>query len=151
MKLRIEISPEESEEIVIRCHERTENVKKLESVIENLINADAECVLYIGETDYFVPYKKILFFEASEGKIYAHTKDKMLVCNSTLSKLEDILPYYFVRSSKSCIINAMQVSAIAHNITGPSKVFFNGTQKIIYASRAYYKFLKDKILSLRGI
>ncbi|MBE5764629.1 MAG: LytTR family transcriptional regulator [Clostridiales bacterium] len=151
MKLRIEISPEESEEIVIRCHERTESVKKLESVIENLINADAECVLYIGETEYFVPYKKILFFEACEGKIYAHTKDKMIQARTTLAKLEELLPSYFVRCSKSCIINALQVGAIAHNITGPSKVYFNGAQKVVYASRSYYKYLKDKILTLRGV
>ena len=151
MKLRIEISPEESEEIVIRCNERTDDIKRIEKVIENLINADAECILYIGETEYFVPYKKILFFEASEGKIYAHTKDKILTARTTLSRLEEALPSYFVRGSKSCIINAMQVEAIAHNITGPSKVMFNGTQKSVYASRAYYKYLKDKILTIRGI
>lgn len=79
MKLRIEISPEESEEIVIRCNERTDDIKRIEKVIENLINADAECILYIGEMEYFVPYKKILFFEASEAKFTPTQKIKCLL------------------------------------------------------------------------
>ena len=151
MKLRIEISPEENEEIVIRCKSYTETVKKVESVIENLINAYAECVLYANETEFYVPYKKILFFEVQDGKVYAHTKDKAFQSRLNLAKLEEVLPQYFVRSSKSCIINALQVGAISHNITGPSKVYFNGTQKIVYASRAYYKFLKDKLSVIRGV
>ena len=62
-----------------------------------------------------------------DGKVYAHTKDKAFQSRLNLAKLEEVLPQYFVRSSKSCIINALQVGAISHNITGPSKVYFNGT------------------------
>ena len=92
MKLRIEISPEESEEIVIRCHERTENVKKLESVIENLINADAECVLYIGETEYFVPYKKILFSRRARERFTPTPKKKCSFATQLLASLKMFCP-----------------------------------------------------------
>lgn len=151
MKLKIEISPEAQEEVVIRCNEQNEKILHLQQVIENLINADAEMILHIKDTEYFVPYKKILFFEIQNGKVTAHTKERMLTTEHTLAKLEEILPSYFIRGSKSCIINSSLVSAIAHNIYGPSKVFFKGSEKIVYVSRAYYKFLKEKICSLRGI
>lgn len=151
MKLKIELTPDSPEEIIIRCNQRTEKIKRIESVIENLINEDAETVLYIGETEFFVPYKKILFFEAQNGKIYAHTKEKMLVARETLATLEEILPNYFVRGSKSCIINAKQISAITHNVTGPSKIYFEKTDKTVFVSRAYYKYLKERIYTLRGL
>lgn len=151
MKLKIEIVEGVNEEVVIRCNKRDEKIERLKSAIENLINADAEAVLFIGETEFYVPYKKILFFEASDGKIIAHTKDKMFTAKTTLSKLEEILPPYFIRASKSCIINARQVSGLAKNLTGPSKVYFNGTEKFIFASRAYFKFLKDKIYTVHGL
>ena len=62
MKLKIEISNSAEEEIVIRCNEQNERINRIARVIQNLINEDAEMVLTLGETQYFVPYKKILFF-----------------------------------------------------------------------------------------
>mgnify|MGYP003293881654 CR=1 FL=1 len=38
MKLKIEISPEAQEEVVIRCKEQDEKILRLQQVIENLIN-----------------------------------------------------------------------------------------------------------------
>ena len=151
MKLKIEISNSAEEEIVIRCNEQNERINRIARVIQNLINEDAEMVLTLGETQYFVPYKKILFFEMQNGKITAHTKDKMFYSEGTLTNLEKNLPTYFVRGGKSCIINAQQVSGLAHNLTGPSKVYFNNCDKIAFTSRAYYNFLIDKIYIIRGL
>lgn len=151
MKLKTVISPDANEEIIIRCKERNEKVLRLERVIENLINADAETVLRLGETEYFVPYKKILFYEMQDGRLTAHTKERTYTADGTLTKLEEILPHYFVRASKSCIINASLVSSISHNIAGPSKVCFNNTEKFVYASRSYYKFLKERVYAVHGL
>ena len=152
MKLKVEVSPNESEEIVIRCKSRTEKVKRIENTIEYLINEDAEKILFIGETEFYVPYKKILFFEPSQGKIFAHTKDKIFTTSEkTLGALEQSLPPYFLRASKSCIINALQISSISHNLTGPSKITFASSDKVAYASRSYYKYLKERVYSLRGL
>lgn len=151
MKLKIEISPEQPEEIVIRCKEYGERVKRLEGVVQNLINDQTEISLSLGESEYYVNKRKILFFECVNGKICAHTKDKMYYSKLTLSALEEILPDYFIRASKSSIINAMAVGSISHNLTGPSKVGFLQSEKIIYVSRGYYKILKEKIYLLRGV
>ena len=151
MKLKTEIANQFEEEIIIRCKERTDKIKRIERVIENLIREDGEIVLKDINGEYFIPYKKILFFEMQNGKIVAHTKDRFFNADGTLQNLENLLPHFFIRASKSCIINGLAVAGLAHNITGPSKVYFTGSDKIIFASRSYYKFLKEKIYRLRGL
>ena len=151
MKLKVEIFPDCEEEIIIRCSSQNERIKRIESAIENLINENAEMVLTIGESEFFIPKKQILFFESENGKICAHTKDKIYYTKYSLSALEEILPNYFLRASKSCIINAFMVKYLTHNLTGPSKIGFNGSEKTAFASRSYYKYLKERIYTIRGL
>ena len=152
MKLRTEISPEmyENEEVVIiHCRARSEKVKLIESVIENILAGDTEIVLYINDTEFYIPKNDILFFETNNGKISAHTADRIFTTNYKLIELEHILPPNFVRVSKSCILNASKVEAINSNLTGASEVFFRDTKKMIYVSRGYFKLLKKKINEMR--
>lgn len=151
MKLKVEVSPTDKEEIIIRCNNRDERVKRIENAIENLINENAELVLYLNESEFYVQKKKILFFECVNGKTLAHTKDNVYYAKLSLSALEDCLPNYFLRASKSCIINAFAVSFISHNVAGPSKVGFTSSQKTTFASRAYFKYIKERIYQLRGL
>lgn len=151
MKLKVELSPDSEEEIIIRCKQRDDRVKRIENVIENLINENAEMVLTLGESEFYIPKKQILFFESDSGKTCVHTKDKIFQTKLTLLALEKVLPPYFLRASKCCIINAHQVRYITHNITGPSKIGFSASEKIAFASRSYYKYLKERIYAIRGI
>ncbi len=150
MKLRVELIDESDQpEIIVRCHARDTRVMLLERAMETLLDTDAEMVLTLGDTEYYVPKRDILFFETVGGKVAAHTTDKMYYTAHRLVELEAIMPTSFVRASKSCIINAHAVSALSHNITGASLVAFRGTDKVVYVSRAYYKILKEKIHELR--
>ena len=151
MKLKVEIFPDSEEEIIIRCNERSDRVKRIENAIENLINENAEMVLTLGESEFYIPKKQILFFESDNGKICAHTKDKIYYTKLSLSTLESVLPNYFLRASKSCIINALLVKYLTHNLTGPSKIGFTGSEKTAFASRSYYKYLKERIYTIRGL
>ena len=150
MKLRVELIDEsDPPEIIVRCHARDAKVQLLERAMETLLDADAEMILTLGDTEYYVPKRDILFFETVGNKVAAHTSDKMYYTTHRLLELESILPTSFVRASKSCIINAHAVSAISRNLTGASLVSFRGTQKVVYVSRAYYKALRDKIHEIR--
>lgn len=150
MKLRVELIDENDEqEIIVRCHARDAKIQLLERVAETLLEADAEMVLTLGDTEYYIPKRDILFFETAGSKIVAHTADKMYYTTHRLLELESMMPPSFVRASKSCIINANAVSALSHNLTGASLVAFRGTDKVVYVSRAYYKILKEKIHELR--
>ncbi len=150
MKLRVElIDPSEEQEIIVRAHVEDARVHLLQRALESIMDTDADMALTLGDTEYYVSKRDILFFETQDGKISAHTADHMYYTAHRLSELEAILPVNFIRVSKSCILNASAVSALSHSLTGTGQVAFRGTDKIVYVSRAYYKMLRERIHELR--
>ena len=150
MKIRIEISETEDEEVIIRCKEQTDKISHLETVIENAVKGDSVLVLYSTGTEYYVPKKDVLFFETYDGKVCAHTKDRMYKTNHKLFELEGIMPSYFVRISKSVIANAKMINSLRRELTGNGEITFAGTDKSTYFSRGYYSILKDKLEEMRN-
>lgn len=67
-----------------------------------------------------------------------------------LYELEEILPKYFVRVSKSTILNVNQVYSIDKNITSSSIIKFSKSYKQVYVSRNYYKILKQRLEERRN-
>ncbi|MBP3348459.1 MAG: LytTR family transcriptional regulator DNA-binding domain-containing protein [Clostridia bacterium] len=149
MKLRTEICNVDETEIVIRCNQRDQSVKRLEAALASILPQSNEMILTLNDTEYFVPKKSILFFETDDGKVTAHTAKAMYYTSYKLYELEEMMSVTFVRVSKSCIVNIDQVSALKHNQIGASEVFFKSCDKKVYASRGYYKALKDMIYEMR--
>lgn len=151
MRFRTEIREGEHDEVVIVCSERSDRIKHLERVIENALGGDAEMILTLGDTEYFVPKRDVLFFETSDGKVAAHTVGRMYYAPHTLASLEGLLPDGFMRVSKSCIVNVAEITAISHSLTGNGEVLFKNTDKKVYVSRGYYRALKEKIYDMKGL
>ena len=151
MRFRTEVQANCEDEIIIRCAERNDKIKHLEKIIENTLGGDAEMILTLGDAEYFVPKASLLFFETSGGKVTAHTRERMYYADATLFQLEEILPEWFMRVSKSCILNVREVCAMSRNITGNGEVLFKDTDKKVYVSRGYYHALKEKIYTTRGL
>lgn len=149
MKIRIEIAEDAPEEIIIRCRERTDQVRLIESVAENILRGGSELALTVGNREYYVEKSDILFFETYDGKVCAHTKDRMYQADYKLFELQEILPVYFVRISKSVIANVKQISSLCRELTGNGEITFKGCDKTTYFSRGYYKILKEKIEEVR--
>lgn len=149
MKIRIEVTPDEDEEIIIKCKQFTERTALIRSVLENFAKSESELLLYIGSTEYYVKKEDILFFETNDNKVCAHTSDRMYRTNYKLFELEDIMPSYFVRISKSVIVNIKLIESLSRELTGNGFVTFKKSDKRTYFSRAYYKQLKDKIEEVR--
>ncbi len=149
MKIRIEIADDAAEEIVIRCRERTEEIRRIESAVENILRGGSELQLTANGREYYIEKSAILFFETYDGKVRAHTADGLYQTDSRLFELEDLLPGYFVRISKSTIVNVKQIASLARELTGNGEVAFKKCGKTAYFSRGYYKILKDKIEEVR--
>ena len=149
MKIRTEICDDGQEEIIIRCRTRSEQIKSIESMLENLVASDREMILHSSGVEYYVPIKEILFFDAYDGKIYAHTKEKTFTCDYKLFELEDLLPSSFLRISKSTVANIMLISYLKRELVGNGEIGFKGCDKRTYFSRGYYKILRDKIDEMR--
>ncbi len=149
MKIKTEICADGEEEILIRCRSKTDQIKRIEEVLENLLTGKREMVLLLSGTEYYIPIKDILFFEALEGKVYAHTKERMFTCEYKLYELETILPSFFVRISKSSIANVMAVTSLRRELVGNGEITFKDCGKTTWFSRGYYRFLRDKIDEMR--
>ena len=150
MRLRIE-ERDGDEEVVVYCRKRNERVRRIESAVERILSEDGELVLTLGDTEHYVPKKEILFFETSDGRIAAHTRENMFCYSGTLQGVEKLLPHSFVRASKSCIVNAAEICALSKNFTGLGEVLFRRSEKKAFVSRSCYKDLKKKVYELHEL
>ena len=147
MKIRIEHS--ESDEIVIKCREENDKIRMLKASIEELLHGESVISLALENTEHFIPKHDILFFESSNGKVYAHTCDAVYTSRCKLFELEKMMPPSFVRISKGAIVNVNRVSTLRRELVGNGELSFRGGNKKVYFSRAYYKLLQYKINEMR--
>lgn len=101
----------EETEVIIRCQKHDDEV---ENIIAGIQNASK---LMIGEQDNGdscqVPVIKVMYFEAVEGNVYAYLEQSVIKVRNTLYELEDLYSnYYFIRISKSTIVNLRTIKNI---------------------------------------
>lgn len=146
MKIRIEIDPTlEETEVVIRCESLDDSVMKLQSDLLSKENEKKKIVFYKGETEFYLSLDEVLFFETSDSGVWAHTREDEYQVRHKLYELEEMLPRYFLRISKSAILNTRKVYSIVRNLTAASKIEFIDSHKVVYVSRSYYKSLKERL------
>lgn len=146
MKIQIEFDTSLDEEVVtIRCPSLTATVEQLQRLLAGVTKEQEKYVFYKGDTEYYLSLSEILFFETGTNSIDVHTADDIFQTKRKLYELEELLPGYFMRVSKSAILNTNQVYAINRNLTAASLVEFQHSHKQVYVSRSYYKALKNKL------
>lgn len=146
MKIKIELDSDLKEnEIIIRCSSLTEDIQRLQQVISDAAPAHPKMSFYKGDTQYFLELEDILFFETQDKCINVHTAKDIFQTKQKLYELEELLPRYFMRISKSVILNTRQVYSIHKNIAASSVVEFFDCHKQVYVSRNYYKALIHQI------
>lgn len=146
MKIRVEIDPEISEnELVIRCNQIDESVTAIQNILLNSDSRKKKIVFFKDETEFYLAADEVLFYETSDNMVWAHTKEDEFQVKYKLYELERMMPEYFVRVSKSTILNTKKVYCIQKNLAAASRVEFYDSHKIVYVSRSYYKGLKEKL------
>lgn len=152
MKVVIELDEELDEEcIVIKCRRLDDNIVSIQNLLTDECNGERDILLYKGDKSYYVPLSKILFFETENKHIWAHTASDMFETEYKLYELEELLPGYFMRISKSTIVNLNHIYSITKNITSSSVIEFNECHKQVYVSRNYYKALIERLENKRKI
>ncbi|GKU27454.1 LytTR family DNA-binding domain-containing protein [Clostridium folliculivorans] len=150
MRIRIEIDNKiEENEVIIKCNQLSEEIKNIQIALDEILSQNKKIIFYRGETEYYLSLEEILFFETEESSICAHTIDNIYNVRYKLYELEEFLPGYFMRVSKSTILNTNHIYSITKSISSSSKVEFQNTHKQVYVSRYYYKPLKIKLLEKR--
>lgn len=150
MKVLVEVDETLAEEsVVIRCRSLDEKILQIQNVIADISKQDKTILLHKNEKEYYLPLDQILFFETESKEVRAHTSTEIYETDYKLYKLEELLPGYFMRISKSTIVNLNHVFAISRNLTASSLVEFANTHKKVYVSRNYYKVLVDRLAEKR--
>lgn len=148
MKINIEIDETLDEcEVVIKTKEVNNEVALIQRALSGLTLGKSEIVFEKDDTEYYFNVDKILFFETNANKVYAHTATDYYEVKKKLYELEEFLPAYFLRVSKSTILNTRKVYGLTKNIAASSKIEFAGTPKTVYVSRNFYKPLKEMLSS----
>jgi DNA-binding LytR/AlgR family response regulator len=150
VRIRTEISSDfDEDEIVIRMKEQSERTRQIEEAIEGALRGGECLALIYGEREYIVEKHRILFFESANGKVYAHTSDRIYTVGYRLFELENLMPSSFVRVSKSVIVNVMQIESMHRELVGNGELTLRGCDKRVYFSRTYFKLLQYKIEEMR--
>jgi DNA-binding LytR/AlgR family response regulator len=146
VKVRIEIEESlEENEVIIRSSKLDESTQKIYNTLMELSKGSQHLLLYKGNVEYYLPLDQILFFETMDSGISAHTANQVYETSYRLYELEEMLPGYFMRVSKSTILNINHIYSVSRNLTASSEVQFYRTHKQVYVSRYYYKSLKIRL------
>lgn len=146
MKIRIELVDDLTEdEVLIRCGRVDDTIQKIQQYILEQSSFNSKMTFYKENKEFYFPLENILFFETDGEHIYAHTANDEFRIKHRLYELDELLPKYFVRASKSAIINILQVYSITRNLTASSLIQFKNSHKHEYVSRHYYKELRQRL------
>ena len=151
MKIRIETDESITEnEVIIRCHTVDQEVRRMEKALIDAVQK--ACIPFFKDgAEYFIPLDDVLFFESDDGYVFAHTVNDMYKVKSSLAGLTDMLPAYFVRASKSSIVNVERICSVEKSLTSFSTIGFFGTHKRMFASRSHIKSVMQAISERRNI
>lgn len=145
MKIKIIENADLEEDVVIQYRELTPAIEaailRLKTIEINVQDRGVELKLSI---------ETVLFFESVDDKVVAHTSNKHFLTKYKLYELETMLPSFFIRTSKSTIVNTMDISSVERNLGSSANLSFFNSNKIAYVSRLYSGSLKKK-LEERGL
>lgn len=139
-----EISREQDEEIIIRCHEVNDDILRL---LNRLKTEKAGLLGYDEDNIHRLKTADVYYFEAVDNKVFIYCKDKVFESKQKLYELEEICEgKKFFRASKSVIINLTKISSVRPSLSGRFEAKLDNGE-IIAVSRQYVPVLK-KMLGL---
>lgn len=148
MKVRIELDDGlEQVEVIIRSSQLGPEIERIQQALGQL--SRPALVFYKGTSEFFLKLEDLLFFETDGSKIVCHTREDVYEMKMKLYELEDCLPAYFCRVSKSTIANVKAVYSLDKSFSGTSRIAFHKTHKEVHVSRHYYHLLKEKLQEVR--
>lgn len=91
MQIRIELSDQSEDEVIIRCKEITPEIVQLQKILADQSPKTESIVLFQGDTEFYIDVNQILFFETEEQKVIAHTRTDAYETGKKLYEIEEML------------------------------------------------------------
>lgn len=138
----LKIAKSQPEQVEIRCHEVTEQVQEIVTFVKS---RQGNLTGTIGEKQYEIPISDIHYIESVDNKTFLYGSQKVYETRQKLYEMEEILrEKYFLRVSKSLLLNLMKVQWIKPALNGRfTAVLQNGEELLI--SRKYVPELKKAL------
>lgn len=149
MKVTIKkISKKEEEQVIIECVKVTSQIEEIRSYV-SLKGEELSGVTTEKRLERF-SLAEVLYFEAVDEKVFAYTKAKEYELKSRLYELENAYQdIFFVRCSKSVVLNLMQLDSISPALNGRFYAHMKNGEKLVI-SRQYAPILKSIVMGEKG-
>jgi len=133
------IAKEQPEQMEIRCHEITEEIKEIVTFVKT---RQGRLTGLQEDRQFEVPVSEVCYIEAVDNKVFLYTVKQVYETRQKLYELEELLKEkYFLRVSKSLLLNLMKVRAIKPALNGRFTAVLQSGEEIII-SRKYVPELK---------
>lgn len=140
----LKIAKEQPEQVEIRCHEVTDEVREIVTFIKT---RQGQLTGVKEGKQYEIPVPDICYIEAVDEKVFLYTLKQVYETRQKLYELEELLKEkYFLRVSKSLLLNLMKVQSIKPALNGRFTAVLKSGEEIII-SRKYVPELK---IALKG-
>ena len=135
----LKIDRSEPEELEIRCHEETEEVKDIVAFVKS---RQGKLTGISEGQKYEIPIADVYYVEAVDNAVFIYGQENVYEAKQKLYELEGILrEQYFLRVSKSLILNLMKIKAIKPALNGRYSAILQSGEEVII-SRKYVVQLK---------
>ncbi|MBQ6256372.1 MAG: LytTR family transcriptional regulator DNA-binding domain-containing protein [Clostridia bacterium] len=142
MRVRFEqVDAKEKEQALIRAVEKTADIMNAMDLLEN---GSGGVTVTKDRNTYFCKLTQIYYIESVDKHTYLYTKGDCYESRERLYELEEKLGLYYVRISKSMIVNLRKIQNVSAEPGGRMvAVLLNGERVII--SRSYVKEIKRRL------
>ena len=143
MDIRIlKIAKNQPEQLEIRCHEMTDEVKEIVTFVKS---RQGQMTGIIEGKQYEIPVIDVYYIEAVDNKVFLYCSRQVYETKQKLYELEEILrEKYFLRVSKSLLLNLMKVKSIKPAFNGRFTAILQSGEEIMI-SRKYVPELKEAL------
>lgn len=145
MEIKIfKVGKEKPEEVEIRCHEMTEEVREIVSFVKT---RQGQLTGMQDGKQFEIAVTDLSYVEAVDNRVFLYTQKQVYETRQKLYELEELLrEKYFLRISKSMLLNLMKIQSIKPAMNGRMLAVLRGGEEIII-TRKYVTELKK---ALRG-
>jgi len=135
----LKIPKEQPEQMEIRCHELTEEVKEIVAFVKT---RQGRLTGTMEDRQFEVPLPDVCYIEAVDNKVFLYTVKQVYETKQKLYELEELLKdKFFLRVSKALLLNLMKVDSIKPALNGRFTAVLQSGEEIII-SRKYVPALK---------
>ena len=128
--------------VIIKCLKVTEDVRKLESLLQSYakkLSCTRDSITYLIDTG------DVLYFESVDKCTFVYTESDIYELSFKLYEIEEMLADSgFIRTAKSQIINTYKIISLCPDFGSRIEATMAGGEKLI-VSRQYAKLFKEKV------